>query len=143
MCFTKRCWRLSCSPRHLTAFHLLLLLDQPRAAVTSPFPVLTSHAHARPSHTHTARRPLAHELYARMFWLVSWSLFRQAGWGERASRTTFHLKSQCEYANWTLDGYERCIKMSVCYWGIHRRYYVAFFRFYLMHQVSHPPHHRD
>lgn len=52
VCFTKRCWRLSCSPRHLTAFHLLLLLDQPRAAVTSPFPVLTSHV--GPSRAHTS-----------------------------------------------------------------------------------------
>lgn len=117
VCFTKRCWRLSCSPRHLTAFHLLLLLDQPRAAVTSPFPVLTSHAHVRPR-THTAPATIGSPASARTFWLVSRSLFRQAGWGERASRTTFHLKSQCEYANWTLDGYERCITMRVCVVGI-------------------------
>ena len=62
VCFTKRCWRLSCSPQHLTAFHLLLLLDQPRTAVTSPFPVLTSHAHTRP-HALTAGQPLALELH--------------------------------------------------------------------------------
>ncbi len=75
VCFTKRCWRLSCSPRHLTAFHLLLLLDQPRAAVTSPFPVLTSHA---PSCTHS---PGDHWLTssARTFWLVSHCLFRHGG----------------------------------------------------------------
>lgn len=47
VCFSERCRRSSCSRRHLTVFHLLLLLDQPRAAVTSPFTVLTSHAHTR------------------------------------------------------------------------------------------------
>lgn len=81
VCFTKRCWRLSCSPRHLTAFHLLLLLDQPRAAVTSPFRVLTSH-----EHTHTLTyTPLGdHWLRSssRTFWLVNWSLLRQAREGE-------------------------------------------------------------
>ncbi len=41
---------------------------------------------------------------------------------ERASRTTFHLKSQCEYANWSVDWYERRIWMSVCCWHIHRWY---------------------
>lgn len=36
-----------CFTKHLTAFHLRLLLDQPRAAVASPFAVLASHTPSR------------------------------------------------------------------------------------------------
>lgn len=81
VCFTKRCWRVSCSPQHLTAFHLPLLLDQPRAAVTSPFPELTSHTHTL-TLTHT--QPGNHWLTSvtKTFWLVSWSPFRR-GKGRR------------------------------------------------------------
>lgn len=107
VCFTKRCWRLSCSPRHLTAFHLLLLLDQPRAAVTSPFPVLTSHTHT-PSHAHTHIHSRADRWLTKLREDVLVGelvlCFVRAGEGRgRASRTTFQLKSQCGYANWTAD----------------------------------------
>lgn len=100
MCFTKRRWRLSCSPQHLTAFHLLPLLDQPRAAVTSAFPALTSHAHSRPR-AHAAGRPLARRLREDV--LVGWlSVPGRA----RASGMAFHLQPECEYAALELDSCE-------------------------------------
>lgn len=98
VCFTKRCRRLSCSPRHLTAFHLLLLLDQPRAAVTSSFPALTSHTPRRTS-THTDARPGDRRLtrLARTFWLASLGLCSGGAEkkGRGSARMTLQLTSQC------------------------------------------------
>lgn len=100
VCFTKRCRRLSCSPRHLTAFHLLLLLDQPRAAVTSSFPALTSHTPRRTcTHTYADARPGDRRLTrsARTFWLASLGLCSGGAEkkGRGSSRTTLQLTSQC------------------------------------------------
>lgn len=101
MCFTKRCWLLSCSPQHLTAFHLLPLLDQPRAAVTSAFPALTSHARSRPR-AHAAGQPLARRLREDV--LVGWPV--SVPGRARASGMAFRLRPECEYATWELDSYE-------------------------------------
>lgn len=101
MCFTKRCWLLSCSLQHLTAFHLLPLLDQPRAAVTSAFPALTSHARSRPR-AHAAGRPLARRLREDV--LVGWPV--SVPGRARASGMAFRLRPECEYATWELDSYE-------------------------------------
>lgn len=98
VCFTKRCRRLSCSPRHLTAFHLLLLLDQPRAAVTSSFPALTSHTPRRTHrHTQTQGRVTvgSHARRGRSGWLA-WAFVSGGAEkkGRGSSRTTLQLTSQ-------------------------------------------------
>lgn len=94
---------LSCSLQHLTTLHLLLLLDQPRAAVTSPFPVLTSHAHTCSlAHTQPGR-PLAHEPCEDVLVGEHGLCSVSPGRGGGASGTILHLKSWCEYANWMAD----------------------------------------
>lgn len=99
VCSTKRRRRWSCSPQHLTAFHLLLLLDQPRATVTSPFPALTSHAPSLGPVTIGSRAS------TRTFWLAGWSLFCQTQQREGNRDSFYSVSDQPKYANWMDERY--------------------------------------